>query len=70
MYEEYEPIDPRDAFRVAARPDSEETPRCCGLSGRLPVLSMSLVSTPNVNENAKRQEGYELPGLRPLRRSR
>lgn len=74
IYQHFEPVDPRDAFTVAASPDSEGTQDAAAsqaaflLSARAAVLGAR--EDEQIQPQESRSEGFELPELSPLQRTK
>lgn len=74
-YQRYQPIDPREAFDVAARVDSESTQDAAASQAALLLSARAGVIGVGDDEMAMLQQevepaGFELPELRALRRNR
>jgi hypothetical protein len=67
-YQRFEPVDPRDAFTVTARPDDEATQSAAASQAAL-LLSMRAGVLGEV-ATAEKLEEFPLPNVRPLKRSR
>ena len=74
IYQRYEPVDPRDAFSIAASPDSEGTQDAAAsqaaflLSTRAAVLGVD--EDQQMWREDSKNEGFELPELAPLQRTK
>ena len=73
-YQSYEPVDPREAFTVAARPDAEGTQSAA--ASQAAFLLWARAGVLGVGDEAglwseeSKEAGFELPDLQPLQRSR